>query len=261
MVCKGAEKVMELIDIETRGYRFLTGIPPYSSGVVAMPGFEVLRASFLTPIPLYAGFDRVAGHLKSEGVGKQALCAMELRSPAAFSFEGFDEFNAGYIQVLRDWDILFDGHNPVARTNVAPIVAAPSEPSIYAFSYVVPSDREDTTYVVAGAGEVVRQSLDTHSIIREGETTPDAMAEKAAHVLGVMKARLDGLGQTWDSINHIDVYTSQILHPYLQSVLLENVGAAAIHGVHWHLSNPPIAGLEFEMDMRGLRQEMILPGL
>lgn len=249
---------MQLIDNKANGYQFLTGIPPYSSGVVALPGFEIIRVSFLTPIPLFPGFDFVAEHLSKAGVDKKALCAMELRSPAAFSFEGFDDFNEGYIQVLRDWDILLDGHNPVARTNVAPIVGGPAEPSLYAFSYIVPSDRAEATFVVAGAGEVVRQSLDTHTIVREGETTPDAMAEKATHVFGVMKARLEGLGQDWGGVNHVDVYTSQVLHPYLQSVLLENMGAAAIHGIHWHLSNPPIAGLEFEMDMRGLRQEIIL---
>ena len=41
---------------------------------------------------------------------------MELRSPKPFSFAGFNQFNAGYIDVLKKWDILFDGMNPVART-------------------------------------------------------------------------------------------------------------------------------------------------
>ena len=249
---------MELIENEKWGYRFLTGIPPYSSGVVSMPGYEIIHVNFLRSIPLAEGFERVATHLADAGLEKTALCAMELRSPAAFSFEGFDEFNAGYIDTLRDWGILLPDHNPVARTNVAPIVGGPSEPGVYAFSYVMPSKRAEPTFIVAGAGEVVRQSLGTHHIVREGETTPDAMAEKAAHVLSVMKARLKGLGQDWSSVSLLHIYTSQCLDPYLQSTILENIAEAAIHGVNWHLSNPPIKGLEFEMDMRGVRQEIIL---
>jgi hypothetical protein len=254
------DQEMRLIDNETCGYRFLTGIPPYSSGVVAMPGFEIVRASFPQPVPLEAAFKRVADHLEAEGVKKQALCAMELRSPEAFSFTGFDSFNAGYIDTLRRWEILLEDENPVARTNVAPIIGGPSEPGVYAFCYVVASQIEEPTFVVAGAGEVVRQSLDSHRIIREGETTADAMAEKAAHVLSVMEQRLHGLERNWGDVRHIDVYTAQVLDPYLQSVLLENIGLAAIHGINWHFSNPPITGLEFEMDMRGLRREVGLPG-
>jgi hypothetical protein len=225
-----------------------------------MPGYEIVRASFPYVVPLSVAFERVAGHLATEGLKKQALCAMELRSPAAFSFEGFDKFNEGYIDVLRQWEILLPDHNPVARTNVAPIVGGPAEPGVYAFSYVVPSETDETTFVVAGAGEVVRQSHDSHRIVREGETSADAMAEKAAHVLQVMEQRLHGLGRDWQDVRHIDVYTSQVLDPYLKPVILENIGAAAVHGINWFLSNPPIAGLEFEMDMRGLRREFVLGG-
>jgi hypothetical protein len=55
---------------------------------------------------------------------------MELRSPKPFSFNSFNQFNAGYIDVFKKWDILFDGMNPVARTNIAPEVNPPGEPSL-----------------------------------------------------------------------------------------------------------------------------------
>ena len=35
-------------------------------------------------------------------------------------------------------------------------------------------------------------------------------------------------------------------------------GAAAIHGVHWYPSRPPIRGLDYEMDMRGVARELAL---
>ena len=40
---------------------------------------------------------------------------------------GFIEFNQGYRTILEEWDLLLDGINPVARTNVAPAVAPPAE--------------------------------------------------------------------------------------------------------------------------------------
>ena len=61
-------------------------------------------------------FDAIVAHLRKEGRPLQAICGMELRSPEPFSFTGFNEFNAGYVDVLKRWDLLVDGINPVART-------------------------------------------------------------------------------------------------------------------------------------------------
>ena len=41
-----------------------------------------------------------------------------------------------------------------------------------------------------------------------------------------------------------------------RSILLSPLGAAAVHAFHWYYSRPPIVGLEFEVDMRGVRQEL-----
>jgi hypothetical protein len=40
--------------------------------------------------------------------------------------------------------------------------------------------------------------------------------------------------------------------------VLKPVGAAAIHGVHWYPSRPPILGLEYEMDIRGVALELVI---
>jgi len=54
----------------------------------------------------------VERHLKSLGRPRQALCAMELRSPRPFTFQGFADFNGGYVDILRSWDILLDRVEP-----------------------------------------------------------------------------------------------------------------------------------------------------
>jgi hypothetical protein len=37
-------------------------------------------------------------------------------------------------------------------------------------------------------------------------------------------------------------------------------GAAGRHGIRWHYARPPVVDVEYEMDVRGVHQELILPG-
>jgi hypothetical protein len=243
-------------DVPGGGYRFLPGIDPYSSGVVAMPGHQIAYATLRAPLPWREGFARIDRHLAAEGRPRAALCAIALRIPRPLSFDGFAEFNAGYREVLLAWALLVDGANPIARTNVAPLVAAPPEPSLYAFAYTVPGATPRPTFVVAGSGEVDRLNADT--IVRRGETSPDAVREKAGFVVGVMQSRLRGLGADWPEVTTIDVYTPHPIEPFVRDVILRAAGPAAVHGVRWYPSHPPIIGLEYEMDLRGVAREIVV---
>lgn len=251
---------MELLDNPKGNYRFLSGIDPYSSGVVAMPGHEIVHVTLQTLLPYKQGLAMIDRHLREQGRKRHALCAIELRSPVPYTFEGFDQFNQGYRKLLAEWDLLVEGQNPVARTNVAPQVRPPNEPSLYAFSYTVPYDesRGPVTFVVAGAGELAGGELSTQAIVRAGETSSQAMRAKAAHVMRTMQARLDGLQVAWSDITVVEIYTVHPLQPLLASEILDSMKQAAVHGVHWFLSRPPIIGVEFEMDMRGVRREIRL---
>ncbi|MDQ6665523.1 MAG: RidA family protein, partial [Acidobacteriota bacterium] len=175
-------------------YSFLRGIDPYSAGTVAHEGFEIVHVRFHRPLPLDPGFERVKQHLAGVDRPLQALCGIELRSPRPFTFRGFSDFNAGYVRVLGEWGIFQDGVNPVARTNIAPVIRAPSTPSLYGFSYTIPSQTKAKTFIVAGAGELPEGSLDAHDVVRRGEISPDAVREKARFVMGLMSGRLRGLG-------------------------------------------------------------------
>lgn len=250
---------MQLIDNPGGNYRFLTGIAPYSSGVVAMPGYELVRATLHQPVPYRQGFALIDQHLAEAGRPRQALCAMELRSPQPFTFAGFSAFNEGYQKMVAEWDLLVAGRNPIARTNIAPQVQPPAEPALYAFTYTNTTDQtQSPTFVVAGAGDIRGSRLQPEDVVRPGETSVNAMQEKAAHVMGIMQARLTGLQANWSQITAIDIYTVFPLQPYLATTLLQPVGPAAIHGVHWYYSRPPIIDLAFEMDMRGIRREIRL---
>jgi hypothetical protein len=237
-------------------YRFLPAIPAYSSGVIAREGFEIVHATFLRPVPVKAGFKAIQEHLTSLKLKKTALCAVELRLPRPLSLEDFGAFNSGYIDVLKSWGIVLDGGvNPVARTNVAPIAAPPSEPSFHGFSYAMKSSLRQKTFVVAGSGEIGDLGKYPGDLIRRGDTSPAGIAEKARYVMGVMEGRLRDLGAGWPEVTTIDIYTAHDLGKALVDELLKRAGHNA---VTWNYTRPPITDIEVEMDLRGVRREVVL---
>jgi len=237
-------------------YRFLRGIAPYSCGVVADAGWEIVRVTPPEWLPWQDGFRWMDSVLAAAGLPRAALCALELRSPQPFTMAGFIEFNQGYCAVLEEWRLLINGLNPIARTNVAPALHPPATPSLHAFSYVRPSPRpRRPSFVVAGAGELREGTLVTQGIVRSGETSPDALKEKAEYVLETMTQRLHGLGRDWSHVTAIDVYTIHPLDNALRTLLLDRIGSAGRHGLCWHITRPPVIDIEFEMDVRGVAED------
>jgi hypothetical protein len=248
---------MPLTDHPRGDYRFLPGIAPYSCGVASGPGFEIVHVTLHEPAPYRRGFEVIERHLELERRTRAALCGVELRSPCPFSFEGFAEFNAGYARILEGWGLFVDGVNPVARTNVAPEVDPPGEPVLYGFSYSRPCDPSlPPTFVVAGAGELPEGILAAEAIVRAGDASPEGFAAKAAFVMDLMEHRLRGLGGDWPQVTAIDIYTIHPIDRLLPRAILGRAGPAATHGVRWFFSRPPIEGIEYEMDLRGVRTEL-----
>ena len=247
-----------LVENKRGNYLFLKGIAPYSAGVVAGMGFEVVHVRLSRYMPLRAGFEAVEAHLKRAGRPRQAMCGMELRSPKPFSFTGFNQFNAGYIDVLKKWDILLDGMNPVARTNIAPELNPPGEPSLYGFSYTVPSKTRRKTFIVAGAGELPEGSLEPKDVVRQGESSAAAIQAKAHFVMGLMEGRLRGLVVGWSDVTVSEIYTVHDIHPFVEQELLKRLEEGGAHGLTWHYSRPPIESIEYEMDLRGCVTELVI---
>jgi hypothetical protein len=238
------------------GYRFIPGVFQYSGGVAAEPGYSIERVMFRNPVPLVAGFARVEQIIKARGRPLTAFCACELRSPAPFTDQGFRAFNEVYVTTLAKWGI-FDEKtrvNPVARSNVCPELHKPAEPSFHAFSFTVASGDKMPTFVVAGSGEAREGGASYRErTIRYGETSADAMREKAVFVLAEMERRLQLLGFTWNNTTATQVYTVHDLHPFLADEIVRR-GAARM-GLTWHFCRPPVQGLEYEMDCRGVAVE------
>ena len=102
----------DVIEVPTRGYRFVPHAFQYSSGLAALPGWRIERVRFGSPVPLDQGFRLIAEMLRGEGVPLTAFCACELRSPAPFTDQGFLDFNKRYAAVLDEWGVPVEGKNP-----------------------------------------------------------------------------------------------------------------------------------------------------
>lgn len=237
-------------------YSFIRGIPAYSAGVVARSGYEIVHVTFSRLRSLQTGFKAITEHLAALDLPKYALCALELRSPLAVSSENFRSFNARYIETLRSWSILLDGNvNPIARTNVAPVLFPPDEPGIHGFSYLAPSRATVRTFIVAGGGELPDGSTNAADIFRRGDATPAALIDKARYVMNRMRARLRAMDLNWPNVSSINVYTAHDLTEKLVTEVLQETGH---NSVTWNYARPPIKDLEFEMDLRGVNRELVL---
>jgi len=238
------------------GYSFLKGGFPYSQGVRALPGYGIERMRFARPVAMARGFAAIEAYLQSLGRPRTALCAVELRSPRPFSMSGFREFNETYVDVLRQWELFRDGLNPVARSNVAPDVEPPGEPSFYAFSYTVRA-QDAASLVVAGSGEWPEGGRFPEDIVARGDISAAGLQAKARCVLDTMQRRLEALGGSWPQVNAVQVYTVHNIHPFLRDEIVRRTGNGG--GLTWHYCRPPIEELEYEMDVRSVMLERILP--
>jgi hypothetical protein len=247
----------DAVDFAAGGYRFLPAVFQYSGGAAALPGHAIERVRFRAPVPLAEGFARIERIIGAAGRPLTAFCACELRSPAPFTEQGFRAFNEVYVVTLEKWG-LFDGKvNPVARSNVCPEIVPPAEPSFHAFSFTVAAADAAPSFVIAGSGEAKEGGASYRErTVRHGETTPDAMREKAHYVLGEMERRLAALGFGWADTTATQVYTVHDLHPFLADEIVRR--GAARSGLTWHFARPPVRGLEYEMDCRGVGRERVV---
>lgn len=249
---------METALFEAGGYRYIRGPFQYSGGVAAAAGFAIERARFPQPVPIEAGFTAIEHHLTSVGRPLTSFCACELRSSAPFTETEFVAFNRIYVGTLERWGIFRADENPVARSNVCPAINPPDQPSFEAFCYTVPANLGDVaSFVISGAGDARAGTAPYHErIIRLGDTSTEAMKEKAAHVHNTMENRMSSISVSWADSTATQVYSVENVFPFMPDDIIRR-GAAA-HGLTWVYARPPVEGLAYEMDVRGVTVERVL---
>jgi hypothetical protein len=249
--------MIKTVEAEDSGYRFMPGVSQYSCGIAALAGFTIERVRFADPVPLKAGFERIAKILKAAGRPLTAFGACELRSPAPFTEEGFRAFNEIYIKTLIEWGVMKDGVNPVARSNVCPKIDPPAEPCFHAFAYAVPAAHAPPSFVIAGSGESVEGKVNYRDhIVSPGDTSPAGMLAKAKWVLDEMERRMSAFGGSWKQTTGVQLYAVQDVY----SILEGELGRRGVfrNGLTWHFNRPPVVGLDYEMDCRCVHIERVV---
>lgn len=216
---------------------------PFSGGALADTGFDMVHATFERPLSLARGLEAAARHLAHVARPVQAIAGFELRIPEPFTSKGFEGFNRGYVEGLTSMGLVVDGLIPAARTNVAATAGGVSEPSVYALSYTVPGKRGMPAFVMSGVPE-------------EEPGDHEAMLES---MMRVLSARMAELGVAWEDATAVQLYGVDVVQGLLVENVLKRLGPAAIHGIRWFPSLPPIEGLRLEIDVRSAGTELILP--
>ncbi len=244
-------------DFPAGNYRFIPAVFQYSSGAAADSGFEVERVRFDRLLPLAEGFAQAAKYIQAAGRPLTSFCACELRSPGAFTEDGFRKFNEHYVKTLAEWKI-FDGTvNPVARSNVCPEIDPPSEPSFYAFSFTRPSQSAVLSFVIAGGAELRGGSGSyPERIVRYRDLSPDALKEKVRFTVASMQERLGEFGYGWKDTTAVQAYSVHDFHPVIADELVRR--GVMRSGLTWHFARPPVVDLEYEMDCRRVAQETVI---
>jgi hypothetical protein len=238
-------------------YRFIPSVFQYSAGACADPDYEIERVRFDRLVPLAEGFALAAKFIQEAGRPLTAFCACELRSPAAFTEEGFRNFNLHYVKTLAEWGIFDGSTNPVARSNVCPEIDPPAEPSFYAFSFTRPTRSSTPSFVISGGAEA-REGNGSYveRTVRYRDLSPEGLREKVRFTTSQMENRMAAFGLSWKETTGVQAYSVHDFHHALADELVRR--GALRSGLTWHFARPPVVDLEFEMDCRRVLREAVI---
>jgi hypothetical protein len=224
------------------GFRFMpTDDGPFSQGVVAEPGYRIVRVHAPHFTPLEEGFRLVERTLEAAGRPTTSICAMELRIPKPLTQGDFDDFNRPYVAQHERWGLRVDGHMAPARTNVSPEVEPPSVPCLRAFCHTVEGDWPRNTFVISGAPE-----------------PPGTHGGPAAYWNAIAKTldeRMAALGVAWAEVTDAQIYATRADYEMFAESALSRFQELVRPGLRWFFSRPPISFLNLEIDVRGLAME------
>lgn len=246
----------DVTEFKPGNYKFIVSPGgPFSSGVASMPGFALRRVRFMRPIPMANGFAFIKAHLEREGRPVTALAACELRSPAAMTIEQFQSFNADYLKTLHQWGCQAGEINPLARSNLAPITEVPKEAMFFAFTYTVPEAGASGDFLISGKPEI-RDGVTTDRIVGGRDVSLKGLETKARFVMNAMRERVAALGCDWSAVTAAQIYTVHDIRPLLDTVFAEDEVSQL--GLAWYPAWPPVIGMEFEVDVRSVRTELVI---
>jgi hypothetical protein len=109
-------------------------------------------------------------------------------------------------------------------------------------SYTIVGHRAHRAFVLSGATE------------EEGADT----AARLDSIMRALAGRLDALGVSWEDATAIQIYGVDDFQDLVVDKVLKATGGAAVHGIHWFPSLPPIEDLKLEIDARSAGTELVI---
>ena len=247
----------EIIDFKAGDFSFLVAPGgPFSAGVRANKGFALHRARFARPVPMTDGFARIKQHLEKLARPVTALAACELRSPRPMTVAEFQAFNGEYLKTLHAWGCRHGEINAPARSNIAPLTEVPSGSSFFAFTYTVPEANAAGDFLISGLPEIKAGATGSDRTFGGRDVSLKGFAAKARYVMEGLRTRVEALGCDWGGITGSQVYTVHDFRPVLEDLFAE-LGISQI-GVAWYPGWPPVVDMEFEVDVRRVRTELVI---
>lgn len=165
--------------------------------------------------------------------------------------EQFKAFNGEYLKTLHQWGCKAGDINPLARSNLAPITEVPNETSFFAFTYTVPEAGASGDFLISGFPEIK-----DGAVVGGRDVSLKGLDIKARFVMKTLRERVDALGCDWTAITAAQIYTVHDVRPLLDTVFTEYKVSQL--GLAWYPAWPPVIGLEFEVDVRCVRTELVI---
>jgi hypothetical protein len=168
------------------------------------------------------------------------------------------EFNAQYVERLKNLGLLVDGLVPITRANLAVHDSSVREQCVYAFMYTVPSQPGHPTFATSAMADLKRNADGSVENVAAGDISTGGLVQKASFIIQTLDEKLREIAASWSLVTQIRIYTVHPIDIIVREVILPTVGSAAHHGVTWYYVYPPVVGLELEIDARGVLREYVV---
>ena len=111
-------------------------------------------------------------------------------------------------------------------------------------------------YVLAGAAEWPDGTRYPDGIIAYGDASAQGLSRKVGFVLDLLEQRTLALSANWRAATAVQVYTAHEIGALIEPHFVPR-GLVQL-GIDWHVCRPPVEGLEFEVDVRCVRRELVI---
>jgi hypothetical protein len=132
----------------------------------------------------------------------------------------------------------------------------PPDSSFFAFTYTVPEANASGDYLISGLPEIKMGAPAPERTFGGRDVSLKGLAAKARFVMEGLRSRVDALGCDWGGITASQVYTVHDFRPVLEELFSE-LKISQI-GVAWYPGWPPVSDMEFEVDVRRVRTELVI---